>query len=47
MVPLEDKNMMQKYGMGTSLNKIVIFKKENPMIGRKVRMIIIEEDLGF
>lgn len=47
VVPLEDKNMMSKYGMGTSLNKIVVFKKENPMMGRKVRMILVEEDLGF
>jgi L-lactate utilization protein LutC len=47
VVPLEDKNMMQKYGFGTSLNKIVIFKNENPNMGRKVRMILVEELLGF
>ena len=47
VVPLEDKHMMEKYGMNTALNKIVIFKNENPMLGRKVRMILVEEDLGF
>lgn len=47
VVPLEDKHMQQKYGVGTSLNKIVIFKNENPRLGRKVRMILVEEDLGF
>jgi hypothetical protein len=47
VVPLEDQNMRQKYGVGTSLNKIVIFKNENPMMGRKIHMILVQEDLGF
>lgn len=47
VVPLEDKHMQEKYGMGTSLNKIVTFKNENPMSGRKVRMILVNENLGF
>lgn len=47
VVPLEDKHMKEKYGTGTSLNKIIIFKNENPMLGRKVRMIIVNENLGF
>ena len=47
VVPLEDKHMQQKYGVGTSLNKIVIFKNENSMLGRKVYMILVEENLGF
>ncbi len=47
VVPLEDKRMMEVYGSGTSLNKIVIFKKENPYMGRKVRMILIKKDAGF
>jgi len=47
VVPLEDKNMMEKYGVGTALNKILIFKNENPRLGRKVRMILVKEDLGF
>jgi len=44
---LEDRNMKEKYGTGTSLNKIVIFKGENPMAGRKVTMLLVKEKLGF
>ncbi len=47
IVPLEDQHMKEKYGMGTSLNKIVIFKNESPMNARKIKFILIEEDLGF
>ena len=47
IIPLEDENMKQKYGFGTSLNKIVVFRKENPMMGRTVQMIFVNEDLGF
>lgn len=47
VVPLEDENMMQKYGIGTQLNKIFIFKGEIPMSGRKITMILVKEKLGF
>lgn len=47
VVPLEDVHMKSKYGVGTALNKIVIFKNENPMLGRKIHMILVAEDLGF
>lgn len=47
VIPLEDENMQQKYGMGTQLNKLLIFKGENPMFGRKVTMILVKEKLGF
>lgn len=47
VVPLEDVHMKQKYGVGTAVNKIVVFNNENPMMGRKVRMILVNEDLGF
>jgi hypothetical protein len=47
VVPLEDQHMRDLYGMGTQISKIVVFKKENPMMGRKVRMILVEEKLGF
>lgn len=47
VVPLEDARLMKAHGMHTSLNKMVIFENENPMMGRKVRMIIVQEDLGF
>lgn len=45
--PLEDKNIMAKYNIHTMLAKIVIFKRENLMLGRKVRMILVNENLGF
>lgn len=47
VVPLENESSKKKYGSGTSLNKIVIFKNENPRSGRKIHMILVEEDLGF
>lgn len=47
VIPFENENMKQKYGVGTSLNKIVIFKGENPMMGRKVRVILVKRKLGF
>lgn len=47
VIPLEDENMQQKYGMGTQLHKMLIFKGENPMFGRKVTVILVKEKLGF
>ena len=47
VVPLEDKNMQQKYGVGTQINKILISRRENPMMGRKVWIILVKEKLGF
>lgn len=47
VVPLEDAHMRKKYGSGTAVNKIVTFNNENPMMKRKVRMILVNEDLGF
>jgi len=47
VVPLEDERMKKENGVGTSLNKILTFKGENPTLGRKIHMIFVEEDLGF
>jgi len=47
VVPLEDESLRKKFGVGTQLNKIVIFKGENQRLGRKVRMILVKEKLGF
>ncbi len=47
VIPLEDDHMQKKYGANTADNKIVIIKGENPHMGRKVRVILINEDLGF
>ena len=47
VVPLEDKRMMAAYGVHTKVSKIVTFKFENPSAGRRVRMILVNENLGF
>lgn len=48
VIPLEDKHMQEKYGFGTAPNKILTFNGENVMAGgRKIRMILVNEDLGF
>lgn len=47
VVPLEEQHMQQLYGAHTAPNKIVIFNGENQMLGRKVRMILVNEDIGF
>lgn len=47
VVPLEDVHMQEKYHVNTQLNKILIFKDENQIMGRKVTLIMVEEDLGF
>ena len=47
VVPLVNKENLEKYGTDTSLNKVVIFKNENPKLNRKISMILVKEDLGF
>jgi L-lactate utilization protein LutB len=47
VIPLENERMISAHGMGTQLSKLLIFKKENPFAGRKVRVIIVKEALGF
>jgi len=47
VVPLEDVHMKSLYGSGTQVSKIVIFRKENPMMGRKITVILVKEALGF
>lgn len=47
IIPLEDVNMMNKYGVGTAWNKSLILHKENPMFSRKVLVIFVKEALGF
>jgi L-lactate utilization protein LutC len=47
VIPLEDVHMKEKYGVGTAPNKILIYNDENPTVGRKIRMILVNEDLGF
>ena len=47
VIPLEDKRMMSAMNMHTTLNKIVIMKGEAPFMGRKIHVVLVEEDLGF
>jgi hypothetical protein len=47
VVPLEDKRMVAQYGFGTTYAKTLILHKENPMMGRKIIVIIVKESLGF
>ncbi len=46
-IPLENKRMQNVYGIDTLWAKTVILHKENPMLGRKVYIVIVEEELGF
>ena len=45
--PLENASIMAKYGRPTMISKILTFEGENPSSGRKVRMLLVNEDLGF
>jgi len=47
VVPLEDQRMQETRGVGTQLSKIVIFKRENQRMGRRVRLLLVKEKLGF
>ncbi len=47
ILPLEEVNMQQKYGVGTQWNKSLVLHNENPALGRTVRVIFVEEVLGF
>lgn len=47
VVPLEDARLMQAHNMHTYPSKILTFKREAVFLGRKVRMIIVGEALGF
>ncbi len=47
VIPLEDDRMMQVYKAHTYPSKVVIFNREPAFLGRKVRMIIVPEKLGF
>ena len=47
VVPLEDTRLRGVYGIGTTYAKTLILHKENPMFGRKVYVILVNEKLGF
>lgn len=45
--PLEDARMKSVYGYGSSHSKTTVLHKESPGLGRKIRVIIVNESLGF
>lgn len=45
--PLENQHMKDLGAPGTMLSKVLIFKGENPMMGRKINIILVNEKLGF
>ncbi len=47
VVPLEDERMKKVYGFGTLRAKTLILHKENQAMGRKVHVLLVEENLGF
>jgi hypothetical protein len=47
VVPLEDERSMNAYKSHTMNTKTLILHKENPMMGRKVHIILVKEHLGF
>lgn len=47
VVPLEDARMKAAHGVGTTHAKTLILRRENPKMGRTVRVIIVNESLGF
>lgn len=47
VVPLEDVNMQQKYGVHTKKNKTLILHGESTMTSRNAHVILVTEKLGF
>ena len=47
VIPLEDVRIQEAYGIHTMWAKTVILHKENPVLGRKVYVLIVDEALGF
>jgi len=47
VVPLEDARLMAAFNAHTHLSKELIFHYENPVGGRKIRVLFVGEKLGF
>ena len=47
IIPLEDQRMRRAYGVGTGFNKFLVFRGEKAGSGRTIRLILVEQDLGF
>lgn len=46
-LPLEDKRMKDVGMGGSAISKLLIFEREQAFMGRKVRVILVNEKLGF
>ncbi len=47
VIPLEDERMKATYGYGTTYAKTLILRRENPNMGRSVKVLLVGESLGF
>lgn len=47
VIPLEEVHMQKLYGISTNPSKILTFSREAEFTGRKVKVIFVNEDLGF
>lgn len=47
VLPLENERMQKLYGVPTAVNKILIFKGENPALRRRIHFILVKETVGF
>ncbi len=47
VVPLEDARMKKAHGIGTLHSKTLLFHREAPFTGRKVYLLLVDEELGF
>jgi len=45
VVPLEDARARKAYGVGTAVNKLLVFNKES--VPGRITMILVDEKLGF
>lgn len=47
VVPLENDHMMKLYNMGTTLNKILIFRGDPQFLKRNIHFILVKDVVGF
>ena len=47
VLPLEDKRMKDAGYGGSAISKLLIFEREQAFLGRKVRVVFVNEKLGF
>lgn len=47
VIPLEEKRMRAAQGVGTYPSKVLLLNRESDFMGRKVRLLIVNEILGY